>query len=122
TAAVMRFTRGSMLDVLNKDYIKTARSKGIPEWLVYGKHAMRNALMPIIFVLSYRLAVLIGGTIVIESVFNWAGMGNMILDAVSGNDYPVLMITALLIGYIILIASFLVDVLTAMMDPRVRFK
>ncbi|MBD2865719.1 ABC transporter permease [Paenibacillus oceani] len=122
TAAVMRFTRGSMLDVLNKDYIKTARSKGVPEWRVYIKHALRNAMMPVVLILLFRLSFLVGGAIVVERVFNWPGMGSMILDAVSGNDYPVIMVTTMLVAYVILLASLLVDLITALLDPRVRFE
>ncbi|SEQ45440.1 peptide/nickel transport system permease protein [Virgibacillus subterraneus] len=122
TAAVMRFTRGSMLDILNKDYIKTARSKGIPERVVYAKHALRNALMPVVLILMFRLPFLVGGTIVIERVFNWPGMGSMIIEAVTGNDYPVIMVTTLLVSYVILLASLLVDLITALLDPRVRFE
>ena len=122
TAAMMRFTRGTMLDVLDKEYVKTARSKGIPEWKVILKHAFRNALMPVILILVFRLPLLIGGTVIIESVFGWPGMGLMILEAVSAKDYPVVMVSALMIALMVLFASFLVDVLTALLDPRVRFE
>lgn len=120
TGALMRYTRGSMLDVMSMDYIKTARSKGIPEWKVYMKHAFRNALMPITVLLCFRLPILVGGAVVTESVFAWPGMGGMLLDAISGKDYPVVMITAMIIAVMTLIASFLVDMLTAILDPRVN--
>ncbi|WP_284639279.1 ABC transporter permease [Paenibacillus silviterrae] len=122
TAALMRYTRGTMLDVLGKDYIKTARSKGLPEWKVNIKHAFRNALMPVVLLLCFRLPLLIGGTVIIESVFSWPGMGGMILNAVSAKDYPVVMITTMLTACMVLFASFLVDLLTALLDPRVRFE
>lgn len=122
TAALMRYTRGTMLDVLGKDYVKTARSKGLPEWKVIVKHAFRNALMPVILLLCFRLPLLIGGTVIIESVFGWPGMGGMILNAVSAKDYPVVMITTMLTAFMVLLASFLVDLLTALLDPRVRFE
>lgn len=121
TAALLRYTRNSMLDVLNKDYIKTARSKGIPEWKVYIKHAFRNSLGPILVLLAFRLPLLVGGSVVIESVFAYPGIGSLILAGVSSNDYPVIMMTTLMVAIAILISSFLVDVLTALIDPKVRF-
>jgi len=121
TAALLRYTRNSMLDVLNKDYIKTARSKGIPEWKVYIKHAFRNSLGPILVLLAFRLPLLVGGSVVIESVFSYPGIGSLILAGVSSNDYPVIMITTLMVAVAILLSSFLVDLVTAVLDPRVRF-
>jgi len=121
TAALMRYTRGTMLDVLGKDYVKTARSKGLPEWKVITKHAFRNALMPVVLLLVFRLPLLIGGTVVIESVFSWPGMGGMILNAVSAKDYPVVLVATMMTAGMVLFASFLVDLITAMLDPRIRF-
>lgn len=119
-AALLRYTRNSMLDVMNKDYVKTARSKGIPEWKVYIKHAFRNALGPTLVILMFRLPLLIGGSVVIETVFAWPGIGVTILGAVTSADYPVIMVTTLIIAIVILCSSFLVDVITALLDPRVR--
>ena len=119
-AALLRYTRNSMLDVLSKDYVKTARSKGIPEWKVYIKHAFRNSLGPILVILMFRLPILIGGSVVIESVFSWPGIGSVILAGVTSGDYPVIMVTTLMVAAAILFASFLVDVITALLDPRVR--
>ena len=96
TGALMRHTRGSLLDVLTRDYIKTARSKGLSERKVYLKHAFRNALIPVTVLLCFRIPGLVGGSVVIESVFGWPGMGGMLLDAISGKDYPVVMITAMM--------------------------
>ncbi len=120
TAALMRYTRNSMLDVLGRDYIKTARSKGIPEWKVYIKHAFRNSLSPILTLLCFRLPMLIGGSVVIESVFGWPGIGRLVLTAVSSSDYPLILITTLMTAAMTMLASLLVDLLTAMLDPRVR--
>jgi peptide/nickel transport system permease protein len=119
-AVLMRYARNTMLDVLNSDYIKTARSKGIPEWKVYVKHAFRNALRPVLVILCFRLPMLIGGSVVIESVFGWPGIGTVITSSVVSGDYPVIMVTTLMVAASILVASFLVDVLTAALDPRVR--
>ncbi len=120
TAALMRYTRNSVLDVSNKDYVKTARSKGIPEWKVYIKHIFRNALIPVVTVLCFRLPMLIGGSVIIESVFAWPGIGNVILTALSSNDYPLILVSTLMTAVVIMLASLLVDLLTAALDPRVR--
>ncbi len=119
-SVLMRYSRNNMLGVLNSDYIKTARCKGIPEWKVYIKHGFRNAVRPVLVILCFRLPMLIGGSVVIESVFSWPGIGSVITSSVIAGDYPVVMVTTLLVAAAILIASFLVDVLTALLDPRVR--
>ena len=119
-AVLMRYARNTMLDVLNSEYIKTARSKGIPEWKVYLKHAFRNSLRPVLVILCFRLPLLIGGSVVIESVFAWPGIGSIITSAVTAGDFPVVMVTTLMVAAAILFASFLVDLLTALLDPRVR--
>lgn len=120
-ATLMRFTRGSILDVLSKDYIKTARSKGLSETNVNIKHAFRNALIPIMVIIVLRIPMLVGGTVIIETVFNYPGMGSMLLEAISGTDIPLVMITAMIVAVVILLSSFLVDILTAVLDPRIRF-
>ena len=119
-ATLMRFTRGSMLDVLNKDYIKTAHSKGLSEVSVNLKHGFRNALIPIMVILILRIPMMVSGTVVIESVFNYPGMGSMLLSAISGTDMPVVMISTFIIATVILFASFLIDLITAALDPRIR--
>ena len=119
-AVLMRYSRNTMLGVLSSDYIKTARSKGIPEWKVYIKHAFRNAMRPVMVILCFRLPQLVGGSVVIESVFGWPGIGSIITDAVVSGDYPVIMVTTLMVAAAMLVASFLVDVITALLDPRVR--
>lgn len=120
TAALLRYTRGSMLDTLNKDYVKTARSKGLPEWKVYFKHAFRNALMPIVLLLCFRLPMLVGGAVIIEQIFNWPGIGGVLLQAISSKDYPVVLMVTLFTGFALLLASFLADLFTALLDPRIR--
>jgi len=120
-ATLMRFTRGSMLDVLSKDYIKVARSKGLSEPKVNLKHGFRNALIPIMVVLVMRIPMLVGGTVIIESVFNYPGMGSLMVSSISGSDMPVVMIATFVMTSSILIASFLVDVFAALIDPRIRF-
>lgn len=120
TAGVMRYARSSMLDALSKDFIKTARSKGIPEWRVNLLHGFRVALTPVVVLIGFRLPVLLGGSVIIEQVFQWPGIGNEFISAVRGQDYPVVMTIALLSVMTVLVASLIVDVLTAVIDPRVR--
>ena len=119
-ATVLRYTRNSMLDVMNKEYIKTARSKGVPEWKVYLKHAFRNSIGPIMVTILLRIPGLIGGSVVIESVFNWPGRGSTLMGAVTSGDYPIIMVITLLIATVMLVVSFMVDVLSAILDPRIR--
>ena len=121
-SVLLRYTRNSMLDVLSKDYIKTARSKGIPEWKVFLFHAFRNSLGSILVILAFRLPMLIGGSVIIEMVFMWPGIGNAIISAVSSSDYPVIMITTMMLAAAILVASLLVDVMSAFLDPRIRLE
>lgn len=120
TSVLMRYSRNNMLGVLNSDYVKTARMKGLSESKVYVKHAFRNAVRPVLVILCFRLPMLISGSVVIESVFAWPGIGTVITDAVVAGDYPVVMVTTLMVAASILVASFLVDVLAAALDPRVR--
>ena len=110
-----------MLDVLNKDYIRTARGKGLTEVKVNMKHGFRNALIPVMVILVFRIPMLVGGTVVIENVFNYPGMGSMLLSAVSASDMPLIMISTMIIAVVILFSSFLLDIITAMLDPRIRF-
>ncbi len=119
-AVLMRYARNTMLDVLSSDYIKTARSKGIPEWKVYLKHGFRNAMKPVLVIVMFRIPMLIGGSVVIESVFSYPGIGLTMTNAITSGDYPVVLITTLIIAAAMLICSFMVDVLNALLDPRVR--
>ncbi|MCI8870244.1 MAG: ABC transporter permease [Lawsonibacter sp.] len=119
-AVLMRYARNTMLDVLNSDYIKTARSKGIPEWKVYLKHGFRNAMKPVLVILMFRIPALIGGSVVIESVFSYPGIGTTMTDAINNMDYNLVLVITLIIAAVMLICSFMVDVLNALLDPRVR--
>ena len=119
-AVLMRYARNTMLDVLNSDYIKTARSKGIPEWKVYMKHGFRNAMKPVLVILMFRVPALIGGSVVIESVFSYPGIGTSMTNAITNMDYNLVLVITLIIAAVMLIASFMVDVLNALLDPRVR--
>lgn len=119
-AVLMRYARNTMLDVLNSDYIKTARSKGIPEWKVYMKHGFRNAMKPVLVILMFRIPALIGGSVVIESVFSYPGIGTTMTDAITSMDYNLVLVITLIIAAVMLICSFMVDVINALLDPRVR--
>lgn len=119
-AVLMRYARNTMLDVLNSDYIKTARSKGIPEWKVYLKHGFRNAMKPVMVILMFRIPALIGGSVVIESVFSYPGIGLTMTNAITSTDYNLVLVITLIIAAVMLICSFMVDVLNALLDPRVR--
>ena len=119
-AVLMRYARNTMLDVLNCDYIKTARSKGIPEWKVYLKHGFRNAMKPVLVILVFRIPMLVGGSVVIESVFSYPGIGLTMTDAIVSGDYPIVLVTTMIIAGTMLICSFMVDVFNALLDPRVR--
>lgn len=120
TAGVMRYARSSMLDALSREFIKTARSKGLPEWRVNLLHGFRVALTPVIVLIGFRLPILIGGSVIIEQVFQWPGLGNLFVTAVRNKDLPVVMTIALLSVILVLVVSLLIDVLTALIDPRVR--
>ena len=122
TAGVMRYSRSSMLDTMNKDYIKTARAKGLPEWRVNLVHGFRVALTPVVVLIGFRLPTLIGGSVVIETIFQWPGIGNAFKTAVTGQNYPLVMMIALFSVLAVLVASFLVDILTAILDPRVKLE
>jgi len=122
TAGVMRYARSSMLDTMNKDYIKTARAKGLPEWRVNLVHGFRVSLTPVVVLIGFRLPTLIGGSVVIETIFQWPGIGNAFKTAFTGRTYPLVMMIALFSVLAVLMASFLVDILTAILDPRVKLE
>ncbi|MDQ6669946.1 MAG: ABC transporter permease [Chloroflexota bacterium] len=119
-ATLTRYTRSAMLEVLHADYVTTARSKGLANLTVITRHAFRNALLPLITVVSLRLPVLVGGAIVVEAVFQWPGMGQLSVQAIQQRDYPVLMGLTIMISLIVLLANLLADVLYAYADPRIR--
>ena len=119
-AVLIRYTRNSVLDTLNKDFVKTARSKGVPEWKVLFSHVFRNSLGPVMVILAFRLPLLVGGSILVETVFQWPGIGSTVVAAVSASDFPVIMVISMLIAMVILVASFLVDIVKSILDPRVR--
>ena len=122
TATVMRQTRSALLEVLGQDYVLTARAKGLRERIVIWKHALRNALVPVITVISMQIGRLIGGVIVTESVFVLPGMGSAISDAILSRDYPVVMGFILVVASVVVFVNMVVDVLYIFIDPRISHK
>ncbi|MCL6569639.1 MULTISPECIES: ABC transporter permease [Thermaceae] len=116
---VIRITRTALLDVLTSDYVRTARAKGVPERVVLLKHTLKNALVPVIAILGLITTVLFSGSVVVESVFGWAGLGRLAIEAANGRDYPVILGVTLLVGAIVVLVNLLVDVLYAAVDPRI---
>jgi peptide/nickel transport system permease protein len=119
-AAVARYMRGSMLEVVRQDYIRTARAKGLSERKVVFKHALRNALLPIITLLGLTLPYLFGGSVLIETIFAWPGMGRLIVDSIFQRDYPLVMATSFVIAVMVVAGNLLADILYAVVDPRIR--
>jgi len=122
TAALARYVRSSVLEVLNTDYLRTARAKGLPERVVVLRHALPNALIPVITVIGLRLPLLFGGAVVIETLFQWPGMGGMALAAANGRDFPLLLALGMFTAGIVVISSLLADVAYAAVDPRIRYE
>lgn len=120
-AGYMRFQRASMLEVIRQDYIRTARAKGLPENKVIFKHAWRNALMPIITLLGYVFVILVEGSVVIENIFSWPGLGQLAVISLQQRDYPVMMGIVLMSATLILLGTLLSDIIYAIVDPRVRY-
>jgi len=115
-----RYMRASMLDVVNQDYIRTARAKGLPERAVLIHHALRNALLPMITLAGLELPALLGGALVTETVFTWPGMGRLFLDSLGYRDYPVVMGILVFSAVLVLLGNFLADLFCAIADPRIR--
>ncbi|BFM50351.1 ABC transporter permease [Marinomonas sp. THO17] len=120
--AMMRLTRTGMLEVLGSDYIRTARAKGLSETSVVFKHALRNAVIPVVALAAVELGFMLGGSIVIESVFSLKGLGQLAWDAISRNDYPVVQAVVLIIAVFYIALTFVADVINAMLDPRLRVR
>jgi len=121
-ASIARYMRSSMLDVIRQDYIRTARAKGLPERTVILKHALKNALLPIITLLGLYLPFLFSGAVLVEHVFAWPGMGRTIVEAIYQRDYPVVMATTFVFAVMVVVANLIADVLYAVVDPRIRYE
>ena len=122
-AAIMaRFTRSSFVDILGEDFIRTARAKGLAEPTVIGKHGLRNALIPVVTMMGLQFGFLLGGSIVVEVVFNWPGMGRLLVDAVDMRDYPVIQALVLLFSLEFILINLVVDVLYGLINPTIRYR
>jgi peptide/nickel transport system permease protein len=119
-AALTRYTRASLLEVLRTDYMRTARAKGLRERSVIVRHGLKNALIPVITVVAFRMPYLISGAVVIETVFQWPGLGLLTLNAANQKDYPLVMALALTVTILVVISSFIADVAYSIVDPRIR--
>lgn len=115
----IRYIRSAMLEILQEDYLRTAKSKGIGRFLVINKHALRNALIPIVTVVGMEIPVLFGGAVIIEQVFSWPGLGLMTMSAIMSRDYPVIMGVCLLSAIVVLVANLLTDIVYALVDPTI---
>jgi peptide/nickel transport system permease protein len=118
---VTRLTRSSILEVLDQDYIRTARAKGLQNNAVMFRHALRNAMIPVLTVLGIQFASLLSGTVIVETVFSWPGMGRFAVNAIWRRDYPVIMSTVLIFSATFILVNLLIDVLYAVVDPRIRY-
>lgn len=121
-AAHMRLTRSSMLEVLGSEYVKLARLKGLPEALVISKHAFKNALIPVLTLAGINLVIMVNVAVVVETVFAWPGVGRLLYEGISFRDFPVVQATVILGGGMIVVVNLLVDILYAVIDPRIRLE
>jgi peptide/nickel transport system permease protein len=122
SAGIMRMTRTMMLEVMKEDYIRTARAKGLSGWVVIIRHALKNALIPVLSIMGIQIAMLIGGTVIMESIFVLPGMGKYLIDAISWRDYPAIQGINLFICSWIISINLLVDLLYGWIDPRIRYR
>jgi peptide/nickel transport system permease protein len=121
-ASHMRLTRSSMLEVLGSEYVKLARLKGLPEALVISKHAFKNALIPVLTLAGINLVIMVNVAVVVETVFAWPGVGRLLFEGIAFRDFPVVQATVLLGGVMIVVVNLLVDILYAVIDPRIRYE
>ena len=116
----IRYIRSAMLEILQQDYLRTARAKGIGNFNVINKHALRNALVPIVTVIGMEIPVMFGGAVIVEQVFSWPGLGLMTMSAITSRDFPVIMGVCLLSAIVVLIANLITDILYALVDPTIQ--
>ena len=122
SAATMRMTRTMMLEVLRQDYVRTAWAKGLRERLVVVRHAMKNALIPVVTLIGLQLPILVGGSVIIETLFNLPGLGSLLVQSLSNRDYPMVSGINLFFATFILFANLLIDLMYAYLDPRIRYQ
>jgi peptide/nickel transport system permease protein len=120
-AAVMRITRTCMLETLGQEYIMFAKSKGLPMWKIVSRHALKNAMLPIVTVIGFQMGSLLGGAVVIEKIFAWPGIGSLLVDSISARDMPMVQGCVLAIVTMFLVVNFIIDILYTRLDPRIRY-
>lgn len=118
---MVRYVRSSMLEILGQDYLRTARSKGLKEFFVVNKHALKNALIPIITVIGVDIPMLIGGAVVTEQIFQWPGLGQLTIQSIGSRDYPTLMAINLMAAIAVLLSNLIADMLYSVADPRIKY-
>ena len=119
-AVYARVMRASMLEVLGQDFVRTARAKGLAPWLVITRHVLRNALLPIVTLFGLQLGTVLGGSVVVETVFSWPGIGSLLLDSVSSRNYPVVLGVLVFSALLVIVANITVDLVYLRLDPRIR--
>ncbi len=117
----IRYVRSAVLEILQKDYVRTAKAKGIGRFLTINKHALRNALIPIVTVIGMQIPTLFGGAVIVEQVFSWPGLGLITMNAIMSRDYPVIMGVALLTAVVVLMANLITDIIYALVDPTIQY-
>ena len=119
--SMVRYVRSSMLEVLGQDYLRTARAKGLREFIVNNKHALRNALIPIITIIGLEIPLLIGGAVVTEQIFQWPGLGQLTIQSIGSRDYPTLMALNFIAAFTVLFSNLLTDIMYSVVDPRIKY-
>lgn len=119
--SMVRYVRSSMLEVLGQDYLRTARAKGLREFIVNNKHALRNALIPIVTIIGLEIPLLIGGAVVTEQIFQWPGLGQLMIQSIGSRDYPVLMAINVMAAFMVLFSNLLTDIMYSVVDPRIKY-
>ena len=119
-AVIARMTRSAMLEVLGEDYVRTARAKGLPSWRVFGLHAMRNAMIPVITVIGLQVGALMAGAVLTETIFSWPGVGKWLIESINRRDYPALQGGVMLVSAMVILVNLLVDLLYGVINPRIR--
>ncbi|MBQ8312913.1 MAG: ABC transporter permease [Clostridia bacterium] len=117
----IRYIRSAVLEILEMDYLRTAKAKGIGRFLTINKHALRNALLPIVTVIGMQIPMLFGGAVIVEQIFSWPGLGLVAMNAITGRDYPVIMGVCLLSAVVVLVANLLTDIVYALVDPTIKY-
>jgi peptide/nickel transport system permease protein len=119
--SMVRYVRSSMLEVLGQDYLRTARAKGLRDFIVNNKHALRNALIPIVTIIGLEIPLLIGGAVVTEQIFQWPGLGQLTIQSIGSRDYPVLMALNFIAAFTVLFSNLLTDIMYSVVDPRIKY-